>query len=71
MAKPWDKKGGRSKAVRKLLRHLIVCEDEKSAADSRGAFKVSEDFAEVVVEGGVGNTVSVVEEALKRREQAK
>lgn len=70
MAKPWDKKGGRSEVVRKIQRHLIVCEDEKSAADYLRAFKVPEDFAEVVVEGGAGNTASVVEKALKLREKA-
>lgn len=70
MTKLWDKKGGRSEAVRKLQRHLIVCEDEKSAADYLRAFNVSEDFAEVVVEGGAGNTASVVEKALKLRAKA-
>lgn len=70
MANPWDKKSGRKEAVRKIQRHLIVCEDAKSAADYLRAFKVSDDFAEVVVEGGAGNTASVVEKALKLREKA-
>jgi hypothetical protein len=68
--KPWEKKGGRKEVARKIHRHLIVCEDEKSAADYLRAFKVSEEFAEVVVEGGAGNTASVVEKALKLRDKA-
>ena len=70
MAKPWDKESGRSQTVRRLQRHLIVCEDKKSAADYLRGFKVPEDFAEVVIEGGAGNTASVVEKGLKLREQA-
>ena len=70
MPKPWDKKSARREPVRKIQRHLIVCEDEKSGADYLRAFKVPEDFAEVVVKGGAGNTDSVVEKALKLREKA-
>lgn len=70
MAKPWKNKSGRNKKIRKIQRHLIVCEDAKSAADYFRAFKVSKEFAEVVVEGGAGNTASVVEKALKFRDNA-
>ena len=70
MGKPWDSKSGRREAVRQIHRHLVVCEDEKSAADYLRAFKVSDDFAEVVVEGGAGNTDSVVEKALELRAAA-
>jgi len=70
VAKPWDKKTVRSEGVRKLQRHLVVCEDKKSAADYLRAFKVPAEFAEVVVEGGAGNTDSVVEEALELRAKA-
>lgn len=70
MSKPWEKDNVRRKPERKIQRHLIVCEDAKSAADYLRCFKVPKEFAEVVVEGGAGNTASVVEEALKLRKAA-
>lgn len=70
MSKPWERKAGRSTSVRKLQRHLIVCEDSKSSVDYLRSFEVPEDFAEVVVEGGAGNTCGVVEKALELRKEA-
>lgn len=70
MSKPWERKAGRSTVVRKLLRHLIVCEDSKSGADYLRSFEVAADFAEVVVVGGAGNTCGVVEKALALRQAA-
>jgi hypothetical protein len=70
VSKPWERKAGRSTTVRKLLRHLIVCEDSKSGADYLRSFEVSADFAEVVVEGGAGNTCGLVENALALRQAA-
>jgi hypothetical protein len=70
VSKPWERISGRSTAVRKILRHLIVCEDSKSGADYLRSFEVSADFAEVVVEGGAGNTAGVVKKALEFRQAA-
>ena len=56
--------------MRKLHRHLIVCEDSKSGADYLRSFKVPAAFVEVVVEGGAGNTCGVVERALALRQTA-
>ncbi len=70
MSKPWKQTNGRRPPVRQLQRHLIVCEDEKSAADYLRGFQVPEAFAEVTVMGGAGNTRSVVEKALKLRAKA-
>ncbi len=70
MSKPWQQGNKRRPPVRQLQRHLIVCEDEKSAADYLRGFAVSKEFAEVTVEGGAGNTRSVVENALKLRAKA-
>lgn len=70
MGKPWNGRGGRSKEVRKIQRHLIVCEDKNSGADYLRAFKVPEEFAEVVVKGGAGTPSSVVNKALRLREDA-
>jgi hypothetical protein len=70
VAKLWDKKNTRPKQVRQLQRHLIVCEDKKSAADYLRAFAVSPAYAEVTVEGGAGNTCSVVEKAVELRDKA-
>jgi len=56
--------------VRKLLRHLIVCEDSKSGADYLRSFQVPADLVEVVVEGGAGNTCGLVEKALDLRQAA-
>ncbi len=65
--KPWKKGNGRRKPERHIQRHLIVCEDKKSFADYFRSFTMPPEFAEVVVEGGAGNTASVVEAALKLR----
>ncbi len=56
--------------MRKIQRHLIVCEDSKSGADYLRSFKVPADFVEVVVEGGAGNTDGVVTKALELRNAA-
>jgi hypothetical protein len=56
--------------VRKIQRHLIVCEDSKSGADYLRSFEVAADFVEVVIEGGAGNTDGVVEKALALRKTA-
>ena len=70
MSKPWERKSGRRKPVRKIQRHLIVCEDSKSGADYLRSFKVPAGCAEVVVEGGAGNTDGVVKKALQLRNTA-
>jgi hypothetical protein len=70
MAKPWEKKNTQPKQVRQLQRHLIVCEDEKSAVYYLRAFEILANYVEVVVEGGAGNTISVVEKALSLRDKA-
>lgn len=70
MGKRWDAKNDRKKQNRSRRRYLIVCEDSKSAVDYLESFRISEEFAEVVTEGGAGNTVSVVEKAISLKEEA-
>lgn len=70
MSKPWAKRSTRRPQLRQLHRHLIVCEDAKSAVDYLKSFEVSEDHVEMVVEGGAGNTDGVVERALELRGHA-
>ncbi len=70
MAKGWEQRTGRKTAVRTRRRYLIVCEDSKSSLDYLMAFKIPEEFAEIVPEGGAGNTVSVVEKALDLKQKA-
>jgi hypothetical protein len=70
MSKPWDISLSRRSAQRSGRRYLIVTEDEKSALDYLKEFKVPIRYAEIVPEGGAGNTIRVVERALELREQA-
>ena len=65
MAKRWDKANHRRKSTRSLFRYLIVGEDSKSSLDYLLAFEIPKDFAEIVPEGGAGNTVSVVERGIE------
>jgi RloB-like protein len=68
--KPWKRRNTRKPSTRPIRRYLIVCEDEKSAADYLRAFKIPSEYAEVITEGGAGNTDSLVEKALAIRERA-
>ena len=67
--KPWIAKSGRRTKVRPLHRHFIFCEDKKSSADYLRSFRVPRDYVEVIVEGDAGNTDTVVEKALGKRER--
>lgn len=70
MAKRWESKSERKKESRSRRRYLIVCEDSKSSLDYLKAFEIPPDFAEIVTEGGAGNTVSVVEKGIEKKEEA-
>lgn len=70
MPRGWEKSTARRTAVLQRRRYLIVCEDEKSSLDYLMSFEVPKDFAEIVSEGGAGNTISVVEKALALKEEA-
>lgn len=70
MNKSWEKPSGRRKATRSLFRYLIVCEDSKSSLDYLLAFEIPKRFAEIVPEGGAGNTLSVVERGIELKTQA-
>jgi len=68
--KPWERSNKRRSANRPLRRFLIVCEDEKSSVYYLRGFNIPVEYAEVVTEGGAGNTCFLVQKALKLREQA-
>jgi hypothetical protein len=70
MPKGWENRSDRRTQVRPRRRYLIVCEDSKSSLDYLTAFEIPQDFAEIVTEGGAGNTVSVVEKALELKKKA-
>ncbi len=70
MAKRWERPTVRRTPTRSLFRYLIVCEDSKSCLDYLLAFEIPKDFAEIVPEGGAGNTVSVVERGIELKAQA-
>jgi hypothetical protein len=70
MSKPWGIRLERRGEIRKLRRYLIVSEDAKSGLDYLLSFKVPSKIVQIESEGGAGNTISVVERALKLREQA-
>src|SRR6266550_4495125 len=70
MARPWNIDLSRRSFQRPRRRYLIVAEDAKSGLDYLRAFRVPPKFAEIMPEGGAGNTVSVVERALVLREHA-
>ena len=60
----------RRPAQRAIRRYLIICEDEKSAVYYLRGFNIPTDYAEVVTEGGAGNTCFLVAKALELKEQA-
>lgn len=70
MAKPWEHSNDRRPAIKKVLRYLIVTEDEKSGALYIQGFKIPQSFADVVTIGGIGHTDTLVRKALKLREAA-
>jgi hypothetical protein len=70
MAKPWAQSSGRKPPVRRLARHLIVCEDKRSGADYLRSFQVPKHVAEITVVGGAGNTLSVVEKGIQLQQSA-
>ena len=70
MAKPWHQHTGRKPPVRRLTRHLIVCEDKRSGADYLRSFKVPKHVAEITVVGGAGNTLSVVQKGIQLQQSA-
>ena len=70
MARPWEIALSRRTGQRPSRRYLIVAEDAKSGLNYLLSFQIPPRFAEIVTEGGAGNTVSVVERALHLREEA-
>ena len=56
--KPWERSNERRLAQRAIRRYLITCEDEKSAVYYLRGFNIPTDYAEVVTDGGEGNTCS-------------
>jgi len=70
MPRPWEISLSRRTRQRPSRRYLIVAEDAKSGLDYLVSFQIPAHFAEIVPEGGAGNTVSVVERALHLREEA-
>lgn len=70
--KPWDHpmRGRAATGTRERRRVLIVCEDSKSSRYYFESFPVDKQRIEISVLGTGMNTDSLVEEALKKKEQA-
>jgi hypothetical protein len=70
--KPWEKRGEgrRPTGTRARRRVLIVCEDSKSACYYFKSFEIDASRAEVVALGTGMNTDSLIENAIKRGENA-
>lgn len=70
--KPWQTKRGRASRGTKLRRKvLILCEDTKSSVFYFRSFPVDRERFEVAVVGTGMNTDSLIEEAIRRVDQAK
>ena len=67
--KRWER-GQKERYQRSLRRYLIVCEDSKSSLDYLMRFEIPQVYAEIVPEGGAGNTISVVDKAIELKDEA-
>ena len=65
----WQR-GHKERFQRSLRRYLIVCEDSKSSLDYLMKFEIPQVYAEILSEGGAGNTVSVVDKAIELKIEA-
>ena len=74
MSKPWERRAskGRRGETRPLRdRILIVCEGAKTEPNYFRAFPVKIDVVEIQIQGVGANTVSLVRDAIRRKEDAR
>jgi hypothetical protein len=71
-SKPWGrpKRGRAATASRRRRRFLIVCEDAKSSRYYFESFPINQRYVEISVLGTGMNTDTLVQEAIRKKEQA-
>ncbi len=69
--KPWQRNKVRKTGYRAIQRVLILCEDQESSVLYLKRFPVDHDLVEIDCVGTGYNTVSLMEEAIQRKNQAK